>query len=206
MVATSRLDAPKIAIVSSLVSENKGVVPYVFRNYNFPRMVTSNYRGSVRYKIWEAIRASAAAPGYFDDFKINRKIFQDGGVSTNNPTHIAIHEAQKLWPNESIQCVVSLGLGKYEPLLFDHDVADPTLKNMSLSEKFSRLVWSATDTETVHNTLRDLLPNNVYYRFNPFLSGEEHLFVSKPVIVNNSMISPQSVMLWTRFGRRELSG
>ena len=70
-------------------------------------MVTSNYRGSVRYKIWQAIRASAAAPGYFDDFSINRKIFQDGGVSCNNSTHIAIHEAQKLWPDEALQCVVS---------------------------------------------------------------------------------------------------
>ena len=60
-----------------------------------------------RYKVWQAIRASAAAPGYFDDFHVNRKIFQDGGVSCNNPSHIAIHEAQRLWPGEQLQCVVS---------------------------------------------------------------------------------------------------
>ena len=107
MAGTSRFDSPRIAIVGSLVSDSKGIVPYVFRNYNFPSMVTSSYRGSVRYKVWQAIRASAAAPGYFDDYLVNRKIFQDGGVSCNNPTHIAIHEAQKLWPGEHLQCVVS---------------------------------------------------------------------------------------------------
>ena len=107
MAATSRLDSPKVAIIGSLVSDNKGIVPYVFRNYNFPAMVTSNYRGSVRYKIWEAVRASSAAPGYFDEFLMNKKVFQDGGMSSNNATHIGIHEAQQLWPGEPIQSVVS---------------------------------------------------------------------------------------------------
>jgi calcium-independent phospholipase A2-gamma len=105
MAGSSRLDSPKVAIIASLVSDNKGIVPYVFRNYNFPAMVTSNYRGSVRYKVWEAVRASSAAPGYFDECYMNKKIFQDGGVSSNNATHIGIHEAQKLWPTEPIQCV-----------------------------------------------------------------------------------------------------
>ena len=73
MAATSRYDCPKIAIVGSLVSDSKGIVPYVFRNYNFPSMVSSSYRGSVRYKVWQAIRASAAAPGYFDDYLVMLK-------------------------------------------------------------------------------------------------------------------------------------
>ena len=107
MAATSRLDSPKVAIIGSLVSDNKGIVPYVFRNYNFPAMVTSNYRGSVRYKVWEAVRASSAAPGYFDECLMNNKVFQDGGMSSNNATHIGIHEAQQLWPGEAIQSVVS---------------------------------------------------------------------------------------------------
>lgn len=169
MAGTSRFDSPKIAIVGSLVSDSKGIVPYVFRNYNFPSMVSSSYRGSVRYKVWQAIRASAAAPGYFDDYLVNRKIFQDGGVSCNNPTHIAIHEAQKLWPAEPLQCVMSIGLGRYEPLSFDDDgEKDP--KSLSIGDKFSKLVWSATDTETVHSTLQDLLPPSTYFRINPYLS------------------------------------
>ena len=109
MAGTSRLDGPKVAMIGSLVSDNKGIVPYVFRNYNFPAMVTSNYRGSVRYKVWEAVRASSAAPGYFDECLMNKKVFQDGGMSSNNSTHIGIHEAQQLWPGEPLQSVVRAG-------------------------------------------------------------------------------------------------
>jgi len=170
MAGTSRLDGPKVAMIGSLVSDNKGIVPYVFRNYNFPAMVTSNYRGSVRYKVWEAVRASSAAPGYFDECLMNKKVFQDGGMSSNNSTHIAIHEAQQLWPGEPLQSVVSIGLGKYDPLQFDYELNDAAFKGLSLSEKFNKLVWSATDTETVHNTLHDLLPPKNYSRFNPHLS------------------------------------
>ena len=205
MAGTSRLDGPKVAMIGSLVSDNKGIVPYVFRNYNFPAMVTSNYRGSVRYKVWEAVRASSAAPGYFDECLMNKKVFQDGGMSSNNSTHIGIHEAQQLWPGEPLQSVVrakrtfrrmcnritlsiylgkitsnfflyqvSIGLGKYDPLQFDYEMNDAAFKGLSLSEKFNKLVWSATDTETVHNTLHDLLPPKNYSRFNPHLSGKCH--------------------------------
>ena len=66
---------------------------------------------------------------------------------------------------------MSIGLGRYEPLSFDDDgEKDP--KSLSIGDKFSKLVWSATDTETVHSTLQDLLPSSVYFRFNPYLSGE----------------------------------
>lgn len=106
LASAARRDCPKIAMVAALVSSTKAPIPYVFRSYNFPAMVTSNYRGSVRYKVWQAVRASSAAPGYFDEFIANQKIFQDGGVACNNATHVGIHEAQRLWPGEPIHCVV----------------------------------------------------------------------------------------------------
>lgn len=49
------------------------------------------------------------APGYFEEYVLDDHVHQDGGILINNPTSIAIHEAQLLWPKEKVQCVVSIG-------------------------------------------------------------------------------------------------
>ncbi len=38
---------------------------FVFRNYNLPSFSQSHYDGTCKYKVWEAVRASSAAPGKF---------------------------------------------------------------------------------------------------------------------------------------------
>jgi len=84
---------------------------------------------------------------------------------------VAIHEAQNIWPNEELHCVVSIGTGRYErPITMEDELAMSKPKSLSLAQKFSRVVDSATDTELSHTTLHDLLPGNVYFRFNPFMS------------------------------------
>ena len=154
---------PKVAIISSLVTE-KRITPYVFRSYSLPNRVHSSFNGSSNYPVWAAVRASSAAPGYFDEFSLDGNIHHDGGILANNATHIAIHEAKRLWPSEKLHCVVSLGLGRHElPLETNENIYKP----LSLSQKFSRIVDSATDTEMVHETLNDCLEG--YYRFNPYL-------------------------------------
>jgi calcium-independent phospholipase A2-gamma len=47
-----------------------------------------------------------------------------------------------LWPNERIQCVVSVGTGKYVPRL-EVQPAD----SASLKTKLTKIIQSATDTE-----------------------------------------------------------
>ena len=66
-------------------------------------------------------------------------IFQDGGFGANNPTAVAIHECKKLWPNQSIQCVVSLGMGRF--------VNTPTPEASTVSDKIEKLIKAATDTQ-----------------------------------------------------------
>ncbi|TRY74653.1 hypothetical protein TCAL_00576 [Tigriopus californicus] len=162
---------PKVAIVATLVN-TEPMGPFVFRNYHYPYRSPSNFKGSSDHPIWAAVRGSSAAPGYFDEFCLEDKIFHDGGIMTNNATMIAIHEAQRLWAHEALHCVVSLGMGRFkgpihpeEPFL---DVKKP--KNLSLAQKFSRIIDAATDTELAHVSLHDLLPGEVYFRFNPYLS------------------------------------
>lgn len=91
---------------------------FLFRNYNLPPGSQSQYEGTCRYKVWQAIRASTAAPVYHEDFKIDGYIFYDGGVLANNPTALALHEARLLWPSQKQpNCVVSIGNGRFQPAL-----------------------------------------------------------------------------------------
>ncbi|KAK8774383.1 hypothetical protein V5799_011080 [Amblyomma americanum] len=156
--------SPKVGAISVAVNQPT-LKPYVFRNYNLPHRVESHYFGSCKHRMWQAIRASGAAPGYFEEYELDGFVHQDGGLMCNNPTAVAIHEAKLLWPNESIQCVVSLGGGRFIPQVKEQDQGFTSLK-----KKILKVIDSATDTEAVHTTVQDLLPPNSYFRFNPYLS------------------------------------
>ena len=69
-------------------------------------------------------------------------IFQDGGLLTNNPCAVGIHEAKALWPSTPIQAVVSLGTGMFHGRAGPHTAQFSTLK-----AKLMKLVASATDVE-----------------------------------------------------------
>lgn len=68
-------------------------------------------------------------------------LFQDGGLLINNPTALAIHECKCLWPNTPLQCVLSLGTGRYET------AGKNGTTYTSLKAKLTNVISSATDTE-----------------------------------------------------------
>lgn len=66
----------------------------------------------------------------------------------NNPTAIALHEAKRIWPNTPIQCIVSCGTGKVQPVKLDpkqHQII-----NMNWKTRFFAILDSATDTEGLY--------------------------------------------------------
>ncbi|XP_004635023.1 calcium-independent phospholipase A2-gamma isoform X1 [Octodon degus] len=164
MIETARNPAcPKVAAVSTIV--NRGITPkaFVFRNYGHFPGINSHYLGGCQYKMWQAIRASSAAPGYFAEYALGNDLHQDGGLLLNNPSALAMHECKCLWPDVPLECIVSLGTGRYES-----DVRNAATYT-SLKTKLSNVINSATDTEEVHIMLDGLLPPDTYFRFNPVM-------------------------------------
>ena len=168
-------DVPKVMAISASLTSPR-LKPFVFRNFNLHPLDSNGvYEGSCRHKVWQSVRASTSAPGYFEDFVLEDHVHSDGGILINNPSAIAIHEAQCIWPGERIQCIVSIGTGKYSPptlKVFDEDSKDTPSKATpaSLRAKITSLIDSATDTEITHRLLQDLLPSGTYFRMNPTLS------------------------------------
>ncbi|KAM6962169.1 calcium-independent phospholipase A2-gamma [Tautogolabrus adspersus] len=159
-------NCPKVSAVSAIVNRGLPLKGYVFRNYRLMPGVRSHYLGDCKYKMWQAIRASSAAPGYFQEFVLGKDLHQDGGLLINNPTALAIHECKCLWPNTPLQCVLSLGTGRYET------AGKNNTTYTSLKAKLTNVISSATDTEEVHTMLDALLPPDTYFRFNPYMTED----------------------------------
>ncbi|KAM9335027.1 calcium-independent phospholipase A2-gamma [Symphorus nematophorus] len=167
MIESSRdPHCPKVSAVSAIVNRGLPLKAYVFRNYRLMPGVRSHYLGDCKHKMWQAIRASSAAPGYFQEFVLGKDLHQDGGLLINNPTALAIHECKCLWPNTPLQCVLSLGTGRYET------AGKNGTTYTSLKAKLTNVISSATDTEEVHTMLDALLPPDTYFRFNPYMSED----------------------------------
>ncbi|XP_008943342.1 PREDICTED: calcium-independent phospholipase A2-gamma [Merops nubicus] len=179
MIETARNSrCPKVAAVSTIVNRGTPLKAFVFRNYNHFPGVKSHYIGGCQYKLWQAIRASSAAPGYFQEYVLGNDLHQDGGLLLNNPSALAVHECKCLWPKVPLQCLISLGTGRYE------SEGKANVTYTSLKAKLTNVISSATDTEEVHTMLDALLPPDTYFRFNPLMNEDIPLDESRKEKLN----------------------
>lgn len=65
----------QVAAVSTVVNHSI-LLPYVFSNYTHPHGSISKFPQSCKHRLWEALRASTAAPGFFEEFKLGHDIHQ----------------------------------------------------------------------------------------------------------------------------------
>ncbi|KAG9490209.1 calcium-independent phospholipase A2-gamma [Eleutherodactylus coqui] len=179
---------PKVSAVSTIVNRGLPLKAFVFRNYNHFPGVKSPYMGGCQYNLWQAIRASSAAPGYFQEYVIGNDLHQDGGLLINNPCALALHECKCLWPDTSFQCIVSLGTGRYEGAM------KTAATHTSLKAKLTNVISSATDTEEVHKTLDALLPPDTYFRFNPIMSEDTPLDENRKEKLSQLLFDGQSYL------------
>ena len=85
----------------------------MFINSNYSRGQHLPNDGSDSWSLFSRMRAAVAAPTYFPAYEhSDGKTFFDAAIVTNNPTMIALQEAQSLWPARPIGTIVSLGCGR----------------------------------------------------------------------------------------------
>ncbi|XP_037744410.1 calcium-independent phospholipase A2-gamma isoform X3 [Chelonia mydas] len=116
--------------------------------------------------IWEKMLKDRMGSDLMIETARNPKCPKDGGLLLNNPTALAVHECKCLWPNVPLQCVISLGTGRYE------SERKNSITYTSLKTKLTNVISSATDTEEVHTMLDGLLPPDTYFRFNPLMNED----------------------------------
>lgn len=58
----------------------------------------SPFPGSCKHMWLEAMRASSAAPYFFEEFSCGGERFMDGAIAANNPSIIALHEVSGCEP------------------------------------------------------------------------------------------------------------
>jgi len=96
------------------------VVAKTAANVNGPAIVFRTYRGKQirpsECALWQAARATSAAPTFFKPMSIDRPrpaiTYIDGGIGHNNPSEVALDEARRIWPTCTQFGLVSIGTGR----------------------------------------------------------------------------------------------
>src|SRR5947209_2389498 len=90
------------------------------RNMEYPRRFRTypvRALASANCEIWEAARATSAAPTFFKRIAISdgggaKEEFIDGGLGCNNPVIQVLEEARDVFGNDrAVGCLVSIGTG-----------------------------------------------------------------------------------------------
>jgi len=160
--------------VISVAARSAGI-PELMRTYNTATADASEA------KIWEAARATSAAPTFFEPVLIHGIPYSDAGTGWNNPSMEAIAEAHKIWPKRPIGCLVSIGTGlekaiqltdgsgkeSYNWLL--HKLAPKASYRLDVAAKYC--VDSLTSCEKIHHDVCSKFPDRIvvdrnYFRWN----------------------------------------
>ena len=132
-------------------------IPMLFRTYE-------SHETHPGCKIWEAARATSAAPTFFKRIEIGRaQPFIDGGLGCNNPSWVVLDEANALFGARPIGCLVSIGTGQVETV----DIRRPGFFQQIIpTDVMDALKAIATDCEDTHEHMLRLFAHlpTTYFR------------------------------------------
>ncbi|CAE6483275.1 unnamed protein product [Rhizoctonia solani] len=126
-------------------------IPTLIRTYSVPE------NDGPKCRITQAALATTATMGYFKPVTIEDSgigmTYIDGGLSGNNPTAHVLAEAERVFADQNVSCVVSIGAGHLRPI---------SLKSKGVG------MTIAQDSERVAQEMarRFQYTSNIYFRFN----------------------------------------
>ena len=137
-------------------------IPAIFRTYESPK------EPSIPCKVWEAARATSAAPTFFKNIEIGPRAipFIDGGLGRNNPTAQLLEEAEDVYSKEKVACVISIGTGQVNIV----NISDPNFieRNIVPIGVIKAVVAISTDCEETAQQMEKRFKHwpGTYFRFN----------------------------------------
>jgi len=135
------------------------------RSYQFQR----SEKPKREIKIWEAARATSAAPRIFKPFdhEPSGNVFQDGAIYYNNPIELAMRERRLIWPDQADRdpdIVISIGTS-FNPHSRRTEVITASNSRWGIPSHFKQLAKIAIDhvqsTLDSEKTWNDFVQNQV---------------------------------------------
>jgi predicted acylesterase/phospholipase RssA len=165
LIDSNRYNVPRVFCVSSNVSCLPQATQ-LWTNYNcYPGPDLGDNSpdagASFRVNTAKAVRATSAAPSLFTHIVLDGFFYADGALVANNPIDLAMDEAKRLYKDESVELVVSIGTGIYKQAVTSYNLAVTT----------QNLLYSGTDTEKAHKQMLRVSADTTYLRLNPTLNG-----------------------------------
>ena len=116
--------------------------------------------------IWEAARATSAAPAYFKQFGA----YIDGGLKANNPSMSALTRIHRYYTdhgkkNYKISCVVSLGCGKFRKPTLPFDIRKATSRENFTIWRTITLKAAGKVAKSVWNLFQELVAEVCKYMY-----------------------------------------
>ena len=159
---------------------------YLFRSYD---NIGSPYEGTKDSTVSNSIKASTAAPTYFEPYIDNLgNKYLDGGVIANNPTEATIFESFHLMPDDPISLILSIGTGRPKV----------ETSGSSIISINNSIVNIATNSELTHlrvlEWITEYAKSTDYIRFSPDNLGSIRLDTSNINTLENGEILTERYM------------
>jgi hypothetical protein len=157
------VDGCKVFVLACRADDLSNRVATHLRTY-----VNTNVEKSFEtYKIWEAARATSAAPTYFPRMKLDDYEYVDGGLGFNNPVLLLMGEARLHFGfARPFGCLVTIGTGM-EPNVELPPEGTNIFNSITSSAGIVKSMWELnTKGEHANQMARPLCEPGTYYRFN----------------------------------------